>query len=143
MDEKILQSALTTLEASAVEIPPPHQEYNIQRRGARVRLGTGTAARLHFWDVTVIDLSLSGALIELTHRARVGDLYYLSFQADGLRLRIKARAVRSFVSHRVPVDGGERQLVYRTGIEFVDLTADTTKRISAYLDRLRTSELVG
>jgi hypothetical protein len=143
MDEKTLHITRTALEPPAVEIPPPHQEYNIQRRGARARLRTGTAAKLHLWDVTVIDLSLSGALIEHTHRARMRDLYYLSFQADGLHLRIQARAVRSFVSHRVPVAGGERQLVYRTGIEFADLTADTTKRISAYLDRLRTSELAG
>ncbi|MFI5340587.1 MAG: PilZ domain-containing protein [Candidatus Methylomirabilales bacterium] len=143
MDEKTLHITRTALGTPPVEIPPPHQEYNIQRRGARVRLRTGTAAKLHLWDVTLIDLSFSGVLIEHTHRVQVGDPYYLSFQVDGLHTKARALAVRSFVSHRISMAGGERQIVYRTGMEFADLTADTTKRISAYLDRMRTSELAG
>lgn len=143
MNEKILHVTPTALEKPVVEIPPPPQEYNIQRRGARVRVPPGIAAKLHLWDVTLIDLSLSGALIEHTHRVRVGELYYLSFQVEGLHVRVKARAVRSFVSHHVPMTGDERQLFYRTGVEFTDLPDDTAKSVSAYLDRLRTSELNG
>jgi len=143
MDEKILHITRTTLGTPAVEIPPPAQQYNIQRRGARVRLRNGAAAKLHLWDVTLIDLSRSGTLIEHTHRVRVGDSYHLSFQVDGLHVRVKARAVRSFASHRVPVAEGERQIVYRTGMEFADLTADTANSISAYLNRLHASEITG
>ena len=143
MDEKILHITRTTLGTPALEIPPPAQEYNIQRRGARVPVRQGAAAKLHLWDVTLIDLSLSGTLIEHTVRVRVGDSYHLSFQVDGLHVRVKARAVRSFASHRVPVAGGERQIVYRTGLEFADVTADTAKSVSAYLDRLHATEIIG
>jgi hypothetical protein len=45
------------------------------------------------------------------------------------------------VSHRVPVASGERQLVFRTGMEFADLTPDIAELISAHLNRLRISEL--
>jgi len=127
--------------ATAVEIPTPAQQYNIQRRGARIRLRAGRTARLHLWDVTLVDLSISGALIEHTHRIRVGDLYTLSFQLDGLHVKARARAVRSFVSHVASAAAGEQQLFYRTGMEFSDLTADTAGLISAHLNRMRTSEL--
>jgi len=141
MDEKILHITRTALGVPAAENPAPRQEYNIQRRGARLRLRAGAKARLHLWDVTLIDLSLSGALVEHTHRVRVGDLYCLSFQVEGLHVRAKARAARSFASHRVPLARGERQLIYRTGMEFADLPEATTALISAYIDRLRASQL--
>jgi len=141
MNEKVIHISRSALGVPPVEIPSPPQQYNIQRRGARVRLGGGRTARLHLWDVMLIDLSISGVLIEHTHRVRVGDLYSLSFQIEGLHVKARARAVRSFVSHRTPVAGGERQLVFRTGMEFADLTAETAELISAHLGRLRISEL--
>jgi len=116
MNEKVIHISRSALGVPPVEIPSPPQQYNIQRRGARVRLGGGRTARLHLWDVMLIDLSISGVLIEHTHRVRVGDLYSLSFQIEGLHVKARARAVRSFVSHRTPVAGGERQLVFRTGM---------------------------
>ena len=143
MDEKILHITRTALGVPPFEIPSPQQGYNIQRRGSRVRLRAGAKARLHLGDVTLIDLSLSGTLVEHTQRVRVGDLYSLSFQVQGLHIKVRARAVRSFASHRVRVAGGERQLVYRTGMEFSDLSEDTAKLISAYLDRLHASEFAG
>jgi hypothetical protein len=95
MNEKILRITRSALSVPAVEIPSPVQHYNIQRRGARVRLRAGRTAKLHLWDVTLIDLSISEALIEHIHRLRVGDLYTLSFQIGGLHVKARALAVRS------------------------------------------------
>jgi hypothetical protein len=129
------------LETPVTEVPPPRQEYNIQRRGARVRLRKRVAARLQFWDVTLLDISRSGVLLAHTDRVRVGELYRLAFQVEGLYFKVVVRTVRSFVSHFVPVAGGEQQIVYRTGMEFTALTDETAQRISASVHRLRASGL--
>jgi len=119
------------------EVPPPRQEYNIQRRGARVRIRGGASAKLQFWDVTLLDISRSGVLLAHTDRVRVGELYLLALQVEGRPLTVMARAVRSFVSHFIPVAGDERRIVYHTGMEFSALTDETAERISAYIHRLR------
>jgi len=129
------------LETPVTEVPPPRQEYNIQRRGARVHLRKRVAARLQFWDVTLLDISRSGVLLAHTDRVRVGELYRLAFQVEGLYFKVVVRTVRSFVSHFVPVAGGEQQIVYRTGMEFTALTDETAQRISASVHRLRASGL--
>jgi hypothetical protein len=141
MDKSTLHITRTTLKAPGLDVPLPRQVFNIQRRGARVRLRAGAIARLHIWDVTLVDLSRSGVLVEHIHRVRVNEVYQLSFQLDGLQIKAKAQTVRSFVSHRGPGAGADRQLLYRTGMEFVDLSPDTIRHISAYLDRLRASDL--
>jgi hypothetical protein len=123
-----------------VEIPAPKQEYNIKRRGARVRLQAGTRARLGIWDVILIDLSRSGALVEHSNRVRVGETYQLSFQLESLRVSIKALAVRSFVNDQPTAQRADRQLLYRTGLEFSDLTPVVAEQISKHLERLRSSE---
>lgn len=141
MRKPILHIAHTAFGAPTDEIPPPRQQYKIQRRGARVRVRAGTPAKLHFWDVTLRNISRSGILLEHHHRVRVGELYRLSFQVDGLHLKVMARAVRSFVSHFITVAGGEQQIVYHTGMEFTALTDDTVALVSAYIDHLRAADL--
>jgi len=140
MAESFLHRRRLWHEIPVAEVPPPRQEYNVQRRGARVRARTGAAAKLQFWDVILCDISRSGVLLEHSQRVQVGELYRLGFEADGLDRKVTARAVRSFVSHCVPVPGGEQQIVFRTGMEFTDVTEDTAKWISAYIDRQRASD---
>jgi hypothetical protein len=140
MNESFFHGTRPLPEIPVTEVPPPRQEYNVQRRGARVRVRPGAAAKLQFWDVTLRNISRSGVLLEHSQRVQVGELYRLAFQVDGLHLKVTAWAVRSFVSHFVPVPGGEQQIVFRTGMEFTDVTEDTAKRISAYIDRQRASD---
>ncbi len=65
-----------------------------------------------------------------------GEIYRLSFPVEGKQVQILARAVRVFASHWVTVEGGERQIVYRTGTEFVGVEKGTADLISIYLDRM-------
>jgi hypothetical protein len=140
MDERTVSSKRTPPSERTVEIPAPKQQYNIKRRGARVTLQTGIRARLGISDVTLIDLSRSGALVEHISRVRVGDTYQLSFQLETLRVSIKAIAVRSFVNDHPQAQGAERQLLYRTGLEFSDLNSEVAEQISKHLEQLRSSE---
>lgn len=116
--------------------PPPRDTVNERRRATRVRMREQAMAQLQLRDVTLIDLSLSGALIEHSEPVRPGEIYRLSFMVEGTVVQILARAIRVFASHRVTVAGGERQVVYRTGVEFVGVKKDAADLISAHVDHL-------
>ena len=120
---------------AARPIPPPDPGKE-RRRGPRARAKEETPAQLQLKNVTLLDLSLSGALVEHVEPVSPGEIYRLSFPVEGKQIQVLARAVRAFASHRVTIAGGERQLVYRTGMEFVGIEKGAADLISAYLDRL-------
>jgi DNA-binding response OmpR family regulator len=117
-------------------LPPPKEISNERRRSSRVRMRAAAPAQLHLMEVTLIDLSLSGALVEHTDPVRPGEIYRLSFPIDGQEVNVLARAVRAFASHRVTVAGGERKVVYRTGMEFVGVDKAASDAIAAFVNRL-------
>jgi DNA-binding response OmpR family regulator len=120
--------------------PPPRDSANERRRAIRIRMREQAMAQLQLRDVTLIDLSLSGALVEHTEPVRPGEIYRLSILVAEKQVQVLARAIRVFASHRVTVAGGERQVVYRTGMEFVGVKKDAADLISAYVDRLLEQE---
>jgi DNA-binding response OmpR family regulator len=117
--------------------PPPRDEASERRRADRVRLPARSRAQLQLLDVILIDLSISGALIEHTQPVRPGEIYRFAFSVDGHQVQVLARAMRVFASHRVAVTGGERQVVYRSGVEFVGVEKGVAEVISSYIDGLQ------
>lgn len=117
--------------------PPPRDKASERRRSERIRLPGRSSAQLQLLDVILIDLSLSGALIEHTQPVRPGEVYRFAFAVNGHQVHVLARATRVFASHRVAVTGGERQVVYRSGIEFVGVEKSVADVISTYVDRLQ------
>jgi DNA-binding response OmpR family regulator len=107
-----------------------------RRRTARVHLRVGSPAHLQLKDVRVVDLSLSGALVEHIEPVSPGEIYRLTFPVDGQEVQVLARAIRAFAVHRVLVAGGERRVVYRTGMEFVGIEKGSAELVSAYIERL-------
>lgn len=93
-------------------------------------------AQLHFREVYLLDISLSGALVEHSEPVNLGEIYRLSFPVEGKEVQVLARAIRAFATHRVTMEGGERRVVYRTGMEFVGLEEGVSKLISDYVERL-------
>lgn len=118
------------------KMPPPRDIAHERRRATRARLRSHSPAHLQLMEVTLVDLSLSGALVEHTDPVRPGEIYRLAFGVDGQEVQVLARAVRAFASHRVTVAGGERKVVYRTGMEFVGVERGASELISAYVNRL-------
>ena len=86
--------------------------------------------------MNLIDISLAGALVEHIEPVRPGEIYRLALTVEGQNVQVLARAMRVFASHRVTVAGGERQLVYRTGLEFVGLKKEAAALIADYVERL-------
>jgi hypothetical protein len=54
-------------------------------------------------------------------------------------VQILARAMRVYASHRVTLAGGERQVVYRTGMEFVGLKKDVADILAKHIEGLTQS----
>jgi CheY-like chemotaxis protein len=122
---------LNKLRVTNLPPPPPRDAAADRRRTQRVRLRERASALLQLRDVILIDISLSGALVEHVDPIRPGEIYRLS-----LIIQILARAMRVFASHRVTMTGGERQVVYRTGMEFVGVKKDAADLISRHIERL-------
>lgn len=122
-------------EAAARPAPTPGRE---RRKAPRVPVQGEPAALVPLTqlEVAVIDLSVSGALVEHTQRVRPGEVYRLSFPLGDRRVHVLARAVRAFASDRVVLAGGESQLIYRTGMQFVGLDKATADLIAAHVEQL-------
>jgi DNA-binding response OmpR family regulator len=116
--------------------PPPRDPGAERRRAPRARLRERTEAQLQLRDVTLVDISLSGALVEHTEPVRPGEIYRLAVTFDDAKLQILARAMRVFASHRVTMAGGERQVVYRTGMEFVGVKKEAAELIAKHVEHL-------
>jgi DNA-binding response OmpR family regulator len=114
----------------------PRDSSSERRRAPRIRLRESSPAQLQLRDVNLIDLSLSGALVEHVEPIRPGEIYRLSLTVEGGKVQILARAMRVYASHRVTMAGGERQVVYRTGMEFVGLKKDVSDIIAKHIESL-------
>lgn len=131
-----VQRALNKGRVAKLPPPPPRDAATERRRGPRVRMRTQMPAQLQLRDVNLIDLSLAGALVEHVEPVRPGEIYRLALTLAGQSVQVLARAMRVFASHRVTVSGGERQVVYRTGLEFVGLKKEAASVITDYVERL-------
>jgi hypothetical protein len=135
----------------AVEVPPeierpltPEQEAELRdqksatrRQYARFFVGGKAKGRVTaIYDAVVLNLSIGGSLIEHAHVVRPGTLSSLDLDLFGKRLRVKCRVARSVVhgSHVLPT--GERELIYRTGLEFIELSEATRQMIGRYIQSM-------
>ncbi|MEI8190938.1 MAG: response regulator [candidate division NC10 bacterium] len=134
--ELCINRALNKKRVANLPPPPPRDSASERRRAARIPLRERFPAQLQLRDVNLIDLSLSGALVEHVEPIRPGEIYRLSLTAEGQRVQILARAMRVYASHRVTLAGGERQVVYRTGMEFVGLKKDVADIIAKHIESL-------
>ncbi len=136
LDEIRLAVSRALSKSWVAKLPPlPRTAASERRRAARVRMPNHAPGLLQHREVTLIDISLSGALVEHTRPVRPGEIYRLSFVAKAERVQVLARAVRVFLGHRITLAGGERQAVYRTGMEFVGVDKPTQDRIAAYIEQ--------
>lgn len=116
--------------------PPPPEPGSERRRTPRIRMEQGSPAQLQLKEVYLLDVSLSGALVEHSEPVNPGEIYRLTFPVEGKEVQVLARAVRAFASHRITTAGGERRIVYGTGMEFVGVEKGASELISACMDRL-------
>jgi transposase len=126
--------------ALRTEILPPPITRVLKDRATRVRMPEHAKVLLQLREIRLVDLSVSGALIEHSMPVRIGSLYRIAIPVEGHQIQVSARAVRAYASHFIQGENGEKTVVYRTGMEFVKLERDAAKRLAAYIDRLLAEE---
>lgn len=117
------------------------QESATRRQYARFLVGGKAKGRVTaIYDAVIVNLSIGGSLIEHAHVVRPGTLSSLDLDLFGKRLRLKCRVARSVVHGSNVLPTGERELVYRTGLEFLELSEATRQVIGRYIQSMMNDE---
>lgn len=108
-----------------------------RRKHARFAVKGGAKGRVAVvWDAVLLNLSLGGALIEHANVVRPGTPSSLEVDLQGRRIRLRCRVARS-VADRIEVQpDGERELIYHTGLQFVEPSDETVQVIGDYLQAI-------
>jgi CheY-like chemotaxis protein len=86
-------------------------------------------------DFTVVDVSLTGALIEHARALTPGQIVELTVYLNRRELSLRARAARAFASRVLQTDRG-RRIIYRTGLEFLEPTPAQQASIAGFIEGL-------
>ncbi len=87
-------------------------------------------------DAVLLNISLGGALIEHAGVVRPGTPSSLELDLRGKRIRLRCRVARS-VGNRIEVQpDGEQELIYHTGLQFVEPSDETLQVIGDYIQSL-------
>jgi hypothetical protein len=105
-----------------------------RRKHARFVVKGGAKGRVAVvWDAVLLDISIGGALIEHASVVRPGTPSSLELDLEGKRIRLRCRVARS-VADRIEVQSdGERELIYHTGLQFVEPSDETLQVIGDYI----------
>lgn len=88
-------------------------------------------------NVSFIDISLGGILIEHADIIRPGGTSLLTLLILGREITLNCRVMRSLV-HRPEVEGGgERRLIFRTGLQFLGPSEESLRLIDEYIEFLK------
>lgn len=101
------------------------------RADVRSRVRVRIKATIHGF---LANISSTGALIEHFEPMRLGGVYELTFQIQGKEVSVKARAVRSYISHSITHGRSGQQPVYGTGFQFIGVPAEALSFISSLMD---------
>jgi len=109
-----------------------------RRRRPRVKIGGGVVAKVQtVLHAPVIDLSVTGALVEVGEALRPGARCTVRIPLSaGIMLKLGARVVRSTLVSLASKGTSAKAARYQAAVEFVDVTDADAAQLSAYLDRL-------
>lgn len=109
-----------------------------KRRHPRVVVGGTSRGRLTTtYTASLVNLSLGGALVEHPDIVRPGTISFMDITLQGKEVRLKCRVVRSVVYRTQTLESGERELIYHTGLEFLDPPKDILDLIARYIESLQ------
>ena len=104
-----------------------------RRRYPRWDLRGQVSGRIGFRGVSPLDLSLGGVHIEHFQIVRPGTITFLTLFFPNDEVILKCAVARSMVDRPVIQEDGEREIIYRTGLEFLSTTEDVRQVIGAYI----------
>ncbi|HYB72517.1 MAG TPA: PilZ domain-containing protein [Candidatus Sulfotelmatobacter sp.] len=105
-----------------------------RRKSGRIKLPAVLQGSVDLrYEVTVIDLSMSGAMIEHSDRLSPGRTCFLFLPLPGLDLRLRAQLVWSQINKIDKVSQGGGNIRFRSGVHFPHLTEGEVARLRQYL----------
>lgn len=104
-----------------------------RRRYPRCTLRGQVSGRMGFRSVSPVDLSLGGVQIEHFQSVSPGTTAFLTLFFSNHEVTLKCTVARSVADRPVVQDDGEREIIYRTGLEFLSTTEDIRRVIGAYV----------
>jgi len=85
------------------------------------------------FETEVINLSMGGALVEHQEALRVGSECTLILPVAGATVGVRCQVVHSAVGHQAKGTSGEGLLFYRTGLEFLGVSAEAEKILATLI----------
>jgi PilZ domain-containing protein len=99
-----------------------------KRNARRIHLANPVEGNLSHFPIAVLDLSTSGARIQ--HDSPLGfhpgKRYTLEFSCEGDKFELRCQLVRSRMEQN---HGEKKQLVYTSGLRFMDLDEESIERL--------------
>jgi len=109
-----------------------------KRRFPRFPVGGSVKGRVRaFYDASLINVSLGGALIEHAQIVRPGGQSYLILLLNGREVSLRCFVPWSHVNRPELQPDGERALIFHTGLQFLDPPEEARQILSNYIDSLR------
>jgi hypothetical protein len=115
-----------------------------RRKHPRVALKGEVQGRIHtVASAPVVDLSLSGALLELDCTLRIGAKYSLRLTVNGSQiLQLKGKITRSYVHGFDRNEKGETVIKYRSAVEFLELEDSLETALREIVHRVQDTGLL-
>jgi hypothetical protein len=108
-----------------------------RRQYARFVVGGRTKGRVTaIYDAQILDISPGGSLIEHSQVVRPGTLSSLDLELLGKRMSLRCRVARSVVHRSEIQPDGDKELIYHTGLEFLDRSDETRRMIIDYIQSI-------
>ena len=104
-----------------------------RRRYPRWVLRGQVSGRIGFHSVSPLDLSLGGVHIEHFQIVRPGTITFLTLFFPNDEVILRCAVARSMADRPVIQEDGEREIIYRTGLEFLSTAEDVRQVIGAYI----------
>ncbi|MFQ5847232.1 MAG: PilZ domain-containing protein [Candidatus Methylomirabilales bacterium] len=112
-------------------------EVATRRQYARFAVEGRTKGRvIAVCDALILDISIGGSLIEHSHVVRPGTISSLDLDLLGKRVSVRCRVARSIVHRSEVQPDGERELIFHTGLEFLETSDETRGLIGEYIQSI-------
>jgi PilZ domain len=115
-----------------------------RRKRPRVPVQKGeVSGRIHTVSAApIVDISETGALIEVSASLRPGTVYVmrLSFGPE-LQLSIRSRVIRTFVHSFQSNEKGESVVAYRAAVEFIEMSEEDLQMLRSHIDAIQNMDM--
>lgn len=109
-----------------------------KRRFQRFPVGGSVKGRVKaFYEASLMNVSLGGALIEHAQIVRPGGTSYLILLLSGREVSLRCFVAWSRVNRPEVQPDGERALIFHSGLQFLDPPQEAQQLLNNYIDSLR------